>query len=144
VRLLVNRAGEARADISVFTPLGRPVRLAIAPGPVDGLNPMLFHKTTHRELYDAARRTCPDADDVLLWNGYGEITESCIANVVVDLDGALYTPPVECGLLPGTYRAMLLRSRKVRERVITLDELKRARHVWVVNSVRGQQLAQLI
>jgi para-aminobenzoate synthetase/4-amino-4-deoxychorismate lyase len=46
------------------------------------------------------------------------------------------TPPVECGLLPGVFRAWLLASGQVRERRISLDELRAAQRVWVVNSVR--------
>ena len=53
----------------------------------------------------AARAARPGCDDVILWNERGEITESCTANVVIDLDGELITPPIECGVLGGTFRA---------------------------------------
>ena len=46
-------------------------------------------------------------DDVVLWTRGGEITESTIANVVVELDGALYTPPATGALLPGVFREEL-------------------------------------
>lgn len=38
------------------------------------------------------------ADDVLLWNERGEITETCAANIVVQFGDDFFTPPVECGL----------------------------------------------
>ena len=37
----------------------------------------------------------------MLWNERGEITESCTANVVIDLNGERITPPLDCGLLAG-------------------------------------------
>jgi len=46
-----------------------------------------------------------DCDDVLLWNDRGELTESSIANVIVEKGGLRLTPPVDCGLLPGVERA---------------------------------------
>ena len=46
-------------------------------------------------------RARPGLDDVVLWTRGGEVTESTIANVVVELDGALYTPPSTRPLLRG-------------------------------------------
>jgi branched-subunit amino acid aminotransferase/4-amino-4-deoxychorismate lyase len=96
----------------------------------------LFHKTTNRQVFDAARAENRDCDDVILWNTNGEITESCTANVVADLDGTLVTPPVGCGLLAGVFRGFLLDQGTIVERVIHRDDLLRARRIFLVNSVR--------
>ena len=53
------------------------------------------------------------------------------------LDGRLVTPPVSCGLLPGTFRAQLLADGEVVEQVVRRGDLDRADGVWMVNSVRG-------
>jgi para-aminobenzoate synthetase/4-amino-4-deoxychorismate lyase len=138
VRLLVAQDGGIScqaAPLSRTTP-PHPARLRLAATPVDSANPFLYHKTTHRQVYDAARAVCRDCDDVLLWNERGEITETCIANVVVQLDGELLTPPVQCGLLPGTFRAYLLDQGKVREDIIMVETLERCARMYVVNSVR--------
>ena len=74
---------------------------------------------------------------MILWNPGGEITESTIANLVVEIDGRRVTPPVECGLLPGTLRAELLATGQVSEGRVRGDELSRASGIWLVNSVRG-------
>jgi para-aminobenzoate synthetase/4-amino-4-deoxychorismate lyase len=108
----------------------------LAQTPVDSQNPLLYHKTTHRQPYDAARAFRPDCDDVLLYNERGEITEATLANVVVRLNGVWYTPPLSSGLLPGTYRAWLLDQGRIQERVITLDELQTAEAIALINSVR--------
>ena len=65
-----------------------------------------------------------------------EITESSVANIVVPTDGELCTPPIECGLLPGVFRKHLLAEGKIKERVITIEEFKRAKEFYLINSVR--------
>jgi para-aminobenzoate synthetase/4-amino-4-deoxychorismate lyase len=111
---------------------------------VDPRDPLLYHKTTRRAVYEKARQGRPDCDDALLWNPAGEITETALANVLVDLDGAWCTPPVSCGLLGGVYRADLLARGLIRERVIRVDELSAASRLRLVNSVRGEWDAVLV
>lgn len=136
-RLLVNRCGEARLEWTPLEQKPRVWRVALASEPVDPHDVFLYHKTTHRQVYDKARAACPDCDDVILWNPRGEITESTIANVVVKLRGRRYTPPVACGLLGGVYREHLLERGWIEERVITLEELQQAEAIYLINSVRG-------
>ena len=135
VRLLVSRRGAVRVECA---PLGAgssaPARLGIATAPVDPANVFLFHKTTHRVMYtDAAQ---PDCDDVVLWNPDSEITETTFGNIVVDIRGRKVTPPVDAGLLAGTFREELLERGEIIEGRITLDDLKSASRVWMINSVR--------
>jgi para-aminobenzoate synthetase/4-amino-4-deoxychorismate lyase len=80
-------------------------KIVLAKHPMRTDTPFVYHKTTRREMYESALEDAGDADDVLLWNDDGYITETSIANVIVSIDGQRYTPPVECGLLAGTYRA---------------------------------------
>lgn len=145
VRLLVAQDGGIKCRATPL-PTGRepgPVRLRIAPSPLRSDDPFLYHKTTHRQVYDAAREACTDCDDVLLWNERDEVTESSTANVVVELEGEQLTPPVSCGLLPGTFRAWLLDQGTVREEIVTMDTLRRADKTYVVNSVRKWRRAIL-
>ncbi|MDA3834088.1 MAG: aminodeoxychorismate synthase component I [Spirochaetales bacterium] len=113
--------------------------VCLAKSPVDSSNLFLYHKTTSRCVYDQALAACPGHDDVILWNEKGEVTESCIANIVVKLDGELYTPPVRCGLLAGTFRASLIKQNKVGEKIIRLKDIARASNVYLINSVRKYQ-----
>jgi para-aminobenzoate synthetase/4-amino-4-deoxychorismate lyase len=98
----------------------------LAEGPVDSSDRFLFHKTTRRR----------SGNDIIFWNERGEITESSIANIVVPIDGELFTPPIECGLLPGVFRNHLLAEGKIKERVITIDEFKDAQEFFLINSIR--------
>lgn len=145
VRLLVEREGGLHVEAAPLQEAGvQPVRLALAPAPVSSGDSFLFHKTTHRQVYDEARAARPEADDVILWNERGEITETCLANLAVKLDDEWWTPPVEAGLLPGVYRAELLTTGRLRERVLWLDDLPRAEALAVLNSVRLWRAAALL
>ena len=104
----------------------------------------LYHKTTHRQIYESAQKAFPDCDDVLLWNERGELTESCISNLVVQLDAKLLTPPVESGLLPGVFRASLIEQGRIVEERITVGDLKRCTKIYLINSVRKWREAVLI
>ena len=137
IRLLVDDTGAPAVECSAMPPAsGRPWQVAMAAAPVDDTDPFLRIKTTRRQVYDAARQARPEVDDVVLWTRSGEITESTIANVVVELDGALYTPPATSALLPGVFREELVRSGRVRERVILKHEAVSASRLWLVNSLR--------
>lgn len=146
VRLLVDQEGVARIEAQPLhpTPGPLPLRIGLAPGPIDRGDVFLYHKTTRRDVYEAARLARPDCDDVLLWNEQGEIAETCVANVAVRLGGELVTPPVACGLLAGTLRSHLLAQGRLREQVITVKDLPHCDGIYVLNSVRGMRPATLI
>ena len=133
--------GGARVEQTALAIDERALRVGLARTAVDPSDLFLFHKTTHRRVYDAAR--LPGFDDTLLWTPEGDVTESTIANLVVDLDGRRVTPPVGCGLLPGTFRAELLAAGEIVEGRVRLEDLRRASQVWLVNSVQGWRRAVL-
>ena len=137
IRLLLDDKGNVGLEPEPLRDLPDPYRVCLARNPVDSSNVFLFHKTTCRETYARARRDCPGFDDVLLWNERGELTESTIANLVVELDGRLFTPPVNCGLLPGVQRARLLENNTVSTRIIRPDEISCCTRIFLANSVRG-------
>ena len=121
------------------------VKMSMGAEPVNSDNIFLYHKTTNRNVYVKARSTCRQTcDDVLLWNERGEITETTIANVVIQIDGELYTPPVTCGLLPGTFRNYLIRQGKIEEKIITPAMLEECEKLFLVNSVRLWREAEIM
>ena len=145
-RLLLGLTGDLRVETAPLTqpfsqrdtdPPARPVALARAP--VWSGDPWLRHKTTRRAAYHRARADHPEpvVFDVLLHNERGELTESTIGNVVVELDGRLVTPPASAGLLPGTLRADLVERGVIGEEVVLVTDLARAQRLWVINGVRG-------
>ena len=145
LRLLVDRLGTPTAECTPHTgDSNRVWRVAFAREPIDERDPFLFNKTTRRAVYENARHAQPDVDDVILWNRRGEVTEATIANVVAEIDGARYTPPIECGLLGGMFRAELLEAGTIAHRVISRDEFSAAPRIWLINSLRGWLEARLV
>ena len=141
VRLRLASNGAPAVECTPLQVRSAPVRVKLAASPVSRDDVFLYHKTTNRAVYDRARLA--DADDVLLWNEEGELTESTIANLVVELDGVRVTPPVECGLLAGTLRGELLDRGEIGERIVGVDDLRRATRLWLINSVQGWRPATL-
>jgi para-aminobenzoate synthetase / 4-amino-4-deoxychorismate lyase len=144
VRLTLASDGTLATDIRDLPPADRQVRVALDDEPVDPNDVWLFHKTSRRAPYDRRRERRPDVDDVILVSDRGEATESTIANLVVELDGAWVTPPISSGLLPGTYRAVLVREGRLAERPVTVDELRHAAGIALVSSARGWRPATLV
>ncbi len=145
IRLLVSKSGGVSITANILTPDASCFPdIALAAQPVDALDPFLYHKTTCRQVYQDALKLVPGAADVLLYNQKGEITESTIANIVVDLRGRLYTPPLRCGLLPGTLRAFLLERGDITEKAVTVKQLLSCRRIFLLNAVRGMQQVKLI
>jgi para-aminobenzoate synthetase/4-amino-4-deoxychorismate lyase len=152
IRIVLSRSGEVRVETQAMeiagfsgdvSPCRRAVKVRLADEPVDSCNVFLYHKTTLRNVYDRARQAHPDAEDVLLWNEHGRVTESSIANVVFEMDGRWYTPPIADGLLAGTYRRMLLESGKAEERSLQVEDIQRCDRLFLVNSVRGMREAKM-
>jgi para-aminobenzoate synthetase / 4-amino-4-deoxychorismate lyase len=144
VRLLLDRAGRITTGAVPLPSRAEPVRLAIDDVPVDPADVLLFHKTSLRERYEEARARHPDADDVLLVNTRGEVTESTIANIVVLLDGRWVTPPLDAGVLPGTERAALLAEGTIEEAGLRPPDLAGADELRLVNATAAWRRAVLV
>lgn len=138
IRMLVSKDGQTQVQAQDIKQLDarRPFRVKLAHQPVDSRDIYLFHKTTQRQVYDSYLKLYSDYDDVLLTNERGELTESCIANLVVEINGLSYTPPLDCGLLNGTYRQYLIDTNQLIEKVIDKEMLMNADRVSLINSVR--------
>ena len=145
IRVLLDKDGNTHIEAGSLKGVkSSNLKIGLAKEPVNSQNCFLYHKTTHRSLYEIAKQSRPDCDDVILWNENEEITESCRSNVVVEINGELVTPPVKCGLLTGTYRRHLLESKTILERIVTVNELKKADRLFTINSVRHWMDAELI
>ncbi|MBD3375044.1 aminodeoxychorismate synthase component I, partial [candidate division KSB1 bacterium] len=144
IRLLMSRSGALRIESTPFVlPPAEQPEIVLAVAAVDSNDVFLYHKTTHRQVYEKALAQRPGYSDVLLYNEKNELTESTLANVVVEQNGQLYTPPRSCGLLAGTFRADMKSRAKVRERIIPIDTLDAYDHIYLINSVRGMWQVKL-
>jgi para-aminobenzoate synthetase/4-amino-4-deoxychorismate lyase len=138
VRLLLHRNGSFDCQATPLATLHKPdpARVRLAATPVHSNDKFLYHKTTQRQVYEAACAACPDCDEVLLWNERGELTEATTANIVLEIDGRLLTPPVSSGLLAGTFRSALLEQGEISEQVLPVEALERCQNIYLINSVR--------
>ncbi len=135
VRISLNKYGEFNGATSIFQKEKKIFKARLAAEPIDSSSPFFFHKTTQRGIYPSLSEW-DDYDDILLYNEKNELTEFTIGNLVVELNGELFTPPISCGLLPGTFRSNLIEAGQVVERILKKDDLDKFSRVFLVNSVR--------
>jgi len=136
IRALNDRAGNFKTEIQPLGALALPRKITFAVESIDSSDRFLFHKTTNRKIFSELKEPFPQFDDVILFNERGEITETTICNIVVEIGGKKFTPPVECGLLGGTFRAHLLARGEIKEKVIKKGEALSAEKIYLINSVR--------
>jgi len=147
IRLVLSRHGSIEVSKTPIDPIPPETvwRVAIAESRFDSANPLLRHKTTRRALYEdelahAVQRH--GADEVVFLNERGELCEGARCNLFVPVGSALLTPPLSCGLLPGTLRAGLLAQGRSREALLRVENLPPA--FFLGNSVRGLVRAALV
>ncbi|GGG18121.1 MULTISPECIES: aminodeoxychorismate synthase component I [Paenibacillus] len=142
VRVLLSQNGEINIESSEIKGKYNIINFSLSEFKIDSKNPFFYHKTTNRNIYKFNKNSC--INDVLLCNERDEITEFTMGNVVLKINDTFYTPPVESGLLQGTFRRYLLENNEIQEKIIKKDELKIAQEMWFINSVQGWVRAQLV
>lgn len=133
IKFFLNQRGDFSEETKDFQIEQKIFMVRLAERPIDSNNIFLFHKTTQRDFYPALST---GQDETLLFNEKNELTEFTIGNLVVEMGGERLTPPVTCGLLPGTFRRWLLETGQIQERILHTDELANCSKIFLVNSLR--------
>jgi 4-amino-4-deoxychorismate lyase len=143
VRLVLQPNGEIETSAMAIEPPRPDVVWRVVPARrrFASDDPLLRHKTTRRELYES-ELAASRADEVLFVNERSEICEGARANVFLPGDSSLLTPPLSCGLLPGTLRARLLATGQAKEHILRVKDFEDV-EFFVGNSVRGLVRARL-
>lgn len=117
-------------------------KITISPIKINSQNEFMYHKTTYRPwFYDSYQKIAKGKIyDEIFFNEKGELTEGARSNIVLQLNGKLYTPPVSCGLLNGVFRQQM---KNVTEKILYKSDLENAEKIFCVNSVRGMVEVQL-
>ncbi|MFO7569910.1 MAG: aminodeoxychorismate synthase component I [Smithellaceae bacterium] len=140
LRLLVQSNGEILLENAPLPApaQGEPV-IAISPVRTQSPDPFLRHKTTRRKQYDDGYRQYAARGffDVIFLNEKEQVTEGAISNIFIQVRGRWYTPPVSCGLLNGIQRQILIKKWKATEKILSLQDLKKADQIVLTNAVRG-------
>ncbi len=144
VRLVLQADGAIETSAVAIEPIPPATvwSVAIAKARFRSSEPLLRHKTTRRELYER-ELAASGADEVLFLNERDEVCEGARANVFLARGGRLLTPPLSCGLLPGTLRARLLSENRAQEAVLRLSDFENA-EFYMGNSVRGLVRGRLL
>lgn len=144
VRVLLSRTGDYEIQ---YLPLSEPKtsKIELFAPPVDSEQKLLYHKTTYRPWYEDAMAKIKSGEvyDVIFVNEKKELTEGARTNIVLEIDGELYTPPVSCGLLNGILRQKMIDDGELQEKILYLADLKRATNIFCINSVRGKRRVEL-
>ncbi len=82
-------------------------------------------------------------DEAILLNTQGRVADTSIANLILDLDGKLVTPPLGDGALPGIMRGLLIEHAGVAEQSIEPEDLYRARSACLSSSLGLRPLASV-
>ena len=139
VRIMLAQAGALELEHQDYVD-ERIGRVRISARTVFSSDRFLFHKTTNRRLYNDELHAARNAgcDDALFFNENAELTEGAVHNVFVVKEGIWRTPPISCGLLPGTCRAQILREQSnAHEAIVTLDDLLHADAIYLCNIAFG-------
>ncbi len=117
-------------------------RAMLWPESVQSGDRFLRHKTTRRALYNYAAHVSHERGyvDAIFHNERGVVTEGAISNIVVKNGDCWLTPPIDAGVLPGVYRASLLkRMPEIQVEEFSVEQLLGADEVWLTNAVRGMR-----
>ena len=132
VNLTLNKSGKYQITQTQIPPL-KSYKIAISQNRLNSCNDLLYHKTTLRD-----ERIIDDGlFDIFYLNQRDELCEGSRSNIVLNIGGELLTPKLDCGLLAGTLRERLLKFGEIKEAILGLDDLKNAKEIYAINSLRG-------
>ena len=132
LRITLSKSGEIELSRQVLTPLSPSFCQAqLCLQEADLRQAFTYFKTTYRPHLSLGKQ------EIIYHNAAGELLETSIGNLVLKINGKLYTPPIRLGILPGIYRQHLLERGQVEEKVLTLADLNQAETIYGCNAVRG-------
>ena len=132
LKMSLKKDGELKLEHSQLTNLSDDfcqARLVEQRHPLD--SPYTFFKTSYRPHLSI------ESHEQIYYNHEGQLLETSIGNIVLKIEDQLYTPPVHLGLLNGIYRQSLIAENKLKEKVLTVKDLKQAQAIYGCNAVRG-------
>ena len=132
LKMSLAKDGELKFEHSQLTNLSDDfcqARLVEQRHPLD--RPYTFFKTSYRPHLNI------EPHEQIYYNHEGQLLETSIGNIVLKIEDQLYTPPVHLGLLNGIYRQSLIAENKLKEKVLTVKDLKQAQAIYGCNAVRG-------
>ena len=114
-------------------------KITISPIIINSCDKFIYHKTTCRTWFTESSQKIKNGEiyDEIFFNEKGELTEGSRSNIILQINGELFTPPVSCGLLNGIYRQKMIDEGLCKEKILYKQDLTEADKIFCVNSVRG-------
>lgn len=132
LRIALKKGGGIELETTPLLPLTETFRKAkLVEQTANLAQPFTYFKTSHRPHLTLEQQ------EQIYYNAQGQLLETSIGNLLLELDGKLYTPPAELGLLKGIYRQQLLDEGQAIEKILTLSDLAKADKIYACNAVRG-------
>lgn len=126
------------------SPPSKPLSLVTTTARVAVGDPLAEVKSANKLGSILAKReaTAQQADDGLMLNSNGDATETSSANLFWVESGALHTPPISDGVLPGVTRRLVIDlasalGQVVREESAAPERLRQAEAVFVTSAATG-------
>lgn len=141
VKLNLNKWGDVKIKVSLLDELNENISVIISPTKIDSQKRFQYFKTTNRKLYDEEliKYRSEGFDEVIFLNEHNEIAEGSFTNLLLQVNGEIFTPPIEAGILDGCYRNSLIENvREVSEKTITIEEIIKSEKLILINSVRKE------
>ncbi len=140
LRILLNKNGDFEYEYRDLKEDKNNV-INISPIIIDSSNEFMYHKTSYRPWFAESYKNISEGlvYDEIFFNEKGELTEGARSNIILEISGKLYTPPVSCGLLNGVYRQKMLDEGTCVEKILYKKDLINADNIYCVNSVRGMK-----
>jgi 4-amino-4-deoxychorismate lyase len=97
-------------------------------------NPINYtYKKVERPEIDVLFAQMDTADEIIIVNPNGHITDAYYYNIILEKDGLLFTP--DSNLLNGVMRSHLLTKGKIQEKTIHIDQLHEYDKIHLVNAL---------
>ena len=131
-RIALQKNGTFHIEITELTDLPASyLQAQLTEQKLDLATPFTYFKTSQRDHLSQSNHEqifhLPD----------GTLLETTIGNLVLEIEGQLYTPPAHLPLLDGIYRRHLLETQQVEEKLLTLNDLTDADLIYACNALRG-------
>ena len=131
-RIALQRNGSFQLTITELTDLPASyLQAQLTEQKLDLATPFTYFKTSQRDHLNQS-----DQEQIFHLPD-GSLLETTIGNLILEIDGKLYTPPAHLPLLDGIYRHHLLETQQVEEKLLTLNDLTDADRIYACNALRG-------
>lgn len=136
-------AGTLLASVEPYT-APRDVRVLVSQYRRNERSAVRGIKTTSNaeNLLSLARARAAGADEAILADSRGNLSEGATSNIFLEIDGELLTPPESTGCLPGVTRQLSLEwgtasGLPIREELLPLDVMNTTPHAAVTSALKG-------